>query len=266
MAGNKNLGCAVFAIAAILLAISTLSVFKKEPFGAVAGGDQPSVNVSQRYTGAPSLSSATDLENYQDTLVMNIGTSVDDVNKSGARYYLNLQNYLNPSIDNLELAQNISSRPIMAGVPLPGASSFYKNSLGDGYTDNLGHLGNKSYPPVSYSNDRAAQLSQCAKDLPMFAASSLLPKPSVNSNNNALSQSAARALAAFTALSPVEQIGAITSNNTPYSKTSDFRAIDPIATQGMQTPMFGASPALYTPTVFGQVNSGNDQSGPSGLR
>ena len=219
-----------------------------------------------KYTGAPSLSAANDLENYQDSLVMNVGTSVEDVNKTGARYYLNLQNYLNPSSDNLELAQNVSSRPVMAGVPLPGASSFYKNSIGDGYTDNLGHLGNMSFPPVSYQNNRADQLSQCAKDLPMFAASSLLPKPSVNADNNALSQNAARALSAFTALSPVEQIGAITSNNTPYSKTSDYRALDQISTQNMQTPMFGASPALYIPPSFGQVNSGNDQVGPSGYR
>ena len=158
------------------------------------------------------MSSAYDLENYQDSIVVNNGSSVEDINKTGARYYLNLQNYLNPSIDNLELAQNISSRPTQAGIPLPGAASFYKNSLGDGYTDNLGHLKGMAFPPVSYVNDRADQLSQCAKDLPMFAASSLLPKPSVNADNNGLSQSAARALAAFTALSPAEQIGAITSN------------------------------------------------------
>ena len=260
---NENFGCAVFAIAAIILAISTLGVFnKQEGFGEVTGD----VNVIPRYTSAPSFTNARDLEDYQDKLVMNIGTSIEDINKSGARYYLNLQNYLNPSIDNLELAQNISSRPIKAGVPLPGASSFYKNNLGDGYMDNLGHLDGNSYPSVSYSNDRAQQLSNCAKNLPMFAASSLLPKPSVNANNNALSQSAARALAAFTALSPAEQIGAITSNNTPYSKTSDFRALDQISTNIMQTPMFGASPALYVPPSYGQVNSKTDQAGPSGLR
>ena len=100
----------------------------------------------------------------------------------------------------------------------------------------------------------------------MFAASSLLPKPSVNADNNALSQSAARALAAFTALSPAEQIGAITSNNTPFSKTSDYRALDQITTQNMVTPIFGASPALYIPPTFGQVNASTDQAGPSGLR
>ena len=224
------------------------------------------MNFVPKYASGPSLSSANNLETYQDSIVMNVGTSVEDVNKSGARYYLNLQNYLNPSVDNLELAQNISSRPVMAGVPLPGASHFYKNSIGDGFTDNLGHLNGSAFPPVSYQNNRAAQLSQCAKDLPMFAASSLLPKPSVNADNNALSQNAARALAAFTALSPAEQIGAITSNNTPYSKTSDFRALDQLAISSMVTPIFNASDALYISPTFGQVQSSNDQVGPSGLK
>ena len=51
------------------------------------------INFVPKYTGAPSLSSANDLETYQDNIVMNVGTSVEDVNKTGARYYLNLQNY-----------------------------------------------------------------------------------------------------------------------------------------------------------------------------
>jgi len=257
---NEKMGYALFAIAAVILAMSTMNVFtQKDNFTEV------SQNVLPRYTSAPSLSSAQNLENYQDRVVMNVGTSVEDVNKAGARYYLNLQNYLNPSIDNLELAQNISARPIMAGVPLPGAAEFYKNSLGDGYTDNLGHLNGSTYPSVSYQNDRAAQLSQCAQNLPMFAASSLLPKPSVNANNNALSQSAARALAAFTALSPVEQIGAITSNNTPYSKTSDFRALDSINYNNYIDPVFQGSSALGVPPAYGQVQSASDRSGPSGF-
>jgi len=261
--GNEKLSCTIFAIAAVLLAISTFNVFQQqENFTDIA---PPAQNVIQRYTSANSLPNAQNLENYQNNLVMNVGTSVEDVNKSGARYYLNLQNYLNPSIDNLELAQNISARPIMAGVPLPGAAEFYKNNLGDGYTGNLGYLNGNAFPSVSYKNDRAAQLSQCAKDLPMFAASSLLPKPSVNANNNALSQSAARALAAFTALSPVEQIGAITSNNTPYSKTSDFRALDPIDWNNYIDPVFQGASALGIPPYYGQVNSGTDQSGASGL-
>lgn len=259
---NEKVGCAIFVIAAVLLAISTLSVFnQQENFTEI----ESAPNIIPRYTGAPSLNAAQNMQNYQDKLVMNVGTSVEDVNKSGARYYLNLQNYLNPSIDNLELAQNISARPVMAGVPLPGAAQYYKNNLGDGFTDNLGHLGGNTFPSVSYQNDRASQLSQCAKDLPMFAASSLLPKPSVNANNNALSQSAARALAAFTALSPVEQIGAITSNNTPYSKTSDYRALDSINYNNYIDPVFQGSSALGIPPSFGQVQSANDRSGPSGF-
>ena len=260
---SEKLGCMIFAISAVILAMSTLNIFnKQENFTAI----EDNQNVIPRYASGPSLASTTNLENYQDNLVMNVGTSVEDVNKLGANYYLTLQNYLNPSLDNLELAQNISARPIMAGVPLPGASSYYRNNVGDGYVDNLGQLGNNTHPAVNYSNNRASQLSQCAKDLPMFAASSLLPKPSVNADNNALSQSAARALAAFTALSPTEQIGAITSNNTPYSKTSDFRAIDQINYSNFQTPMFGSSSAGGIPPTFGQVSSGDDRSGPSGLR
>jgi hypothetical protein len=263
MPGEK-LGCMVFAIAAVVLAMSTLNVFNnKEGFGAVQS--PASRNVIPKYASGPNLSSASNLENYQDSMVMNVGTSVEDVNKTGAQYYLNLQNYLNPSIDNLELAQNISARPIMAGVPLPGASSTYKNNLGDGFTSNLGKLGGNVFPSVNYSNTRADQLSQCAKDLPMFAASSLLPKPSVNADNNALSQSAARALAAFTALSPAEQIGAITSNNTPYSKTTDYRALDQINYSNFQTPMFGSASAGGVPPTYGQVQSSNDRAGPSGF-
>ena len=124
---NEKLGCAIFAVAAVLLAISTMNVFQQqENFTEVA----PTQNIVPRYTGAPSLSAAQNLENYQDKLVMNVGTSVEDVNKAGARYYLNLQNYLNPSIENLELAQNISARPIMGGGSLPGASITYRNVLG----------------------------------------------------------------------------------------------------------------------------------------
>jgi len=259
---NEKISTVIFAISAILLAMASFTSFNKESFTEVG----PTQNVIPRFSGAPSLDSTQNLENYQDKIVMNAGTNVNDVNKAGARYYLNLQNYLNPSIDNLELAQNISSRPVMAGVPLPGAQNFYKNDLGDGYMSNVGHLGGNVFPAVSYQNDRAAQLSQCAKDLPMFAASSLLPKPSVNADNNALSQSAARALAAFTALSPVEQIGAITSNNTPYSKSSDYRALDPINYNNYVDPIFQGSSALGISPSFGQVNSSTERTGPSGFR
>ena len=258
---SDKLGCTVFAIAAVILAISTFNIFQKqEKFTEVL---HQAPNGRPRYSTGPDFETTQKLENYQNSVVMNVGTSVDQVNKTGASYYLNLQNYLNPSLDNLELASNISARPVQAGVPLPGASDSYTNSLGNGYVNNLGHLNGNAYPPVSYQNNRASQLSKCAKDLPMFAASSLLPKPSANADNNALSQSAARALAAFTALSPVEQIGAITSTNLPYSKTTDFRAIEQIPQASVQSSMFYTSPAGYIPPTYGSVNSQTFQPGPN---
>jgi hypothetical protein len=255
---NDNLGCTIFAIAAVILAISTFNVFdKQEKFTEVE-------DAIVRNSSGPSFQATVKLEEFQNSVKMDIGTSVDNVNNIGAQYYLNLQNYLNPSIQNLELAQNISARSIQAGAPAPGASSQYSNKNGNGYVDNLGYLDGSAFPPVSYSNDRAAQLSKCAKELPMFAASSLLPKPSANASNNALSQSAARALAAFTALSPVEQLGAITSNNSPYSKISDVRAIDPIPQSKIHSVAFNGASLLYGSTTFGQNNS-NGNLVPNGL-
>jgi hypothetical protein len=253
---SENLGPGIFALSAIILAVSAFNVLnKREDF---------TETEIDKYSSGPSLQDSQKLENYQNSVVLNIGTSPDQVNKMGAQYYANLQNYLNPSLGNLQLAQNISSLPIMGGKNLPGASSSYTNVNGNGYVDNLGYLDGSAFPPVAYSNDRASQLSKCAKDLPMFAASSLLPKPSANADNNALSQSAARALAAFTALSPVEQIGAITSINTPYSKTSDIRALDQIPISSMQTALFNTSPSTYVSPTYGQVNNLTDKAGPSG--
>lgn len=253
---NDNLQSGIFALSSLALAFSVFNVLnKREAF---------SETEVDKYSSGPSLQDTMNLEDYQKSLMVNNGTSADQINKMGAQYYANLQNYLNPSMGNLQLAQNISSFPIVGGVNSLGGSSSYSNVNGAGYSDNLGYLGNSAYPPVAYSNDRAAQLSQCAKDLPMFAASSLLPKPSANADNNALSQSAARALAAYTALSPVEQIGAITSNNTPYSKTSDIRALDQIPQSSIQTALFNSSPSTYIPPTFGQVNNMTDRAGPSG--
>ena len=238
------------------MGISTFNVLnKKEKF----------TQVEPRYSSGPSLEANQSVENYQNQVVVNAGTSADQINQYGAMYYANLQNYLNPSLANLQLAQNISASPNYGGpTQAPGAANSYSDANGSGYVDNLGYLNNETYPPVSYANDRVSQLSQCARDLPMFAASSLLPKPSANADNNALSQSAARALAAFTALAPVEQIGAITSINTPYSKTSDIRALDQIPMKQMQTPLFNASPSTYISTVYGQVNSSTLGAGASG--
>jgi len=253
--GNNNLGCTIFAIAAVILAISTFNNINKEAFTQM---------VDTKLDGGNGLYPTLAVENYQQGIVENIGTSVEQVNKQGAQYYLNLQNYLNPSIQNLELASNISARPIQGGVSLPGAAESYSNKNGDGYISNLGHLsGLGAYPPVAYSNERAAQLSKCASDLPLFAASSLLPKPSSNADNNALSQSAARALAAWTNLAPVEQIGAITSTKLPFSKTTDERAIVQIPQTSIQTPMFYAASGLYVPPTYGSVNSFTGAPGPN---
>jgi hypothetical protein len=251
----------IFAIAAVVLAMSSLNIFNKEKFTDM----QNTQNVVPRYTGAPSLSAAQNVENYQDSIVMNVGSSPDNATKLGAMYYNNIQNYLSPSIDNLELAQNISSRPIMAGVNLPGAANSYKNNLGDGFVSNLGILGGNVYPSVSYQNDRASQLSQCAQNLPMFAASSLLPKPSVNANNNALSQSAARALSMFTSLSPIEEIGAPTNNKSPYGRITDIRKIPVFDyNNSMNVPFGGSSQSSQSP-IFGQINAATGMAGGNGL-
>ena len=98
---TDNLGCTIFAISAVILAISTFNVFdKQEKFTEVE-------DTVVRNSPGPSFQSTVKLEEYQNRVVMNVGTSVENVNKIGAEYYLNLQNYLNPSIQNLELAQNI---------------------------------------------------------------------------------------------------------------------------------------------------------------
>jgi hypothetical protein len=251
MASNGNLQCTIFAISAIILAMSTIFILNKEKFTEVKESVEPT------FTPGNSLANTIALENYQDTILMNTGTSTAEVNKIGAQYYLDLQNYLNPSRQNLELASNIQATPVVAGVPLPGAPESYEYKNGNGYVNNLGFLqGVGAFPPVAYSNDRAAQLSKCAKDLPMFAASSLLPKPSVNADNNALSQSAARALAAWTNLSPVEQSGALTRiGNLPYGTTVSERPIPLIPQNSIVTPMFNGPGTLGTPITYGSFNS-----------
>uniref|UniRef100_A0A6C0I7W9 Uncharacterized protein n=1 Tax=viral metagenome TaxID=1070528 RepID=A0A6C0I7W9_9ZZZZ len=241
----KIMGCTVFTIAAIILAVATIVNVNKSSFTEVT-----------TMTPGNSLSNTLALENYQDSVVMNVGTSTAQVNKMGAQYYLDLANYLNPSKQNLELAQNISPTPIQAGVPLPGASASYTNKNGNGYVDNLGYLNDSAFAPVAYSNERASQLSKCAKDLPMFAASSLLPKPSSNADNNALSQSASRAMAAFTNLAPSEQIGPLTRlGSMPYGTTVSERPIPLIPMDKTITPLFNGPSNIGIPVTFGSVNN-----------
>jgi hypothetical protein len=221
--------------------------------------------VTQRNYSGSSLEATQQLQNYQDSITMGVGTNLNTVNSMAAQYYAILENYLSPTQLNLELAQNISSKSIYPGSTTGGQSSYYEDSTGNGYVDNLGYLGNNVYPSVSYGNDRMAELSNCAKDLPMFAASSLLPKASTNADNNALSQDAARALSAFTALSPVEQIGGITSIKTPYSKLTDLRAVDGVNIEMLINPAFGGSSSLGINPTTGAMNS-KGQPGANGFR
>ena len=124
---SDNLGCTIFAIAAVILAISTFNVFdKQEKFTEVEEN-----KAIVRNSPGPSFQANVKLEEFQNRIVMNTGTSVQNVNKIGATYYANLQNYLNPSIQNLELAQNISANRIMAGSPMPGAATSYSKHLGN---------------------------------------------------------------------------------------------------------------------------------------
>ena len=219
-------------------------------------------NIQRNFSG-PTLQDTQSLQNYQNELNVNNNTSINQINDMASKYYSILENYLNPTPMNLELAQNINSNSISPGANIPGAAHSYSDMNGNGYMDNLGYLGNNVYPPVAYPNERYDELSNCAKDLPMFAASSLLPKPSTNADNNALSQDAARALSAYTALSPVEQIGGITSIKTPYSKLTDIRAIDPINNSKMIDVPFNGSSSYGTTTTFGSVNA-NGQNVPNG--
>ena len=210
----------------------------------------------QKNFSGNTLENTKALENYQDTINVNLYTTPNQLNELAAKYYSTLENYLNPTTEQLQMCQNISSVPNRAGKGLPGQSNTYTNCAGDGYIDNLGYLGQNAYPPVAYGDDRSSEISNCAKNLPMFAASTLLPKPSTNADNIGLSQDAARALSAFTALSPVEQIGGITSIKTPYSKITDLRAIDPIGQNNMVNVPFGASSAYGTTTTYGSGNNG----------
>ena len=219
-------------------------------------------NIQRNFSG-PSLQDTQNLQNYQNNLNVNNNTSINEINQMASNYYSILENYLNPTPMNLELAQNLSTNNSMGGQVVPGAASSYSDSNGNGYIDNLGYLGNNVYPSVAYPNERYDELSNCAKDLPMFAASSLLPKPSTNADNNALSQDAARALSAYTALSPVEQIGGITRIKTPYSKLTDIRAIDPINSSQLVNVPFNGSSSYGTTTTFGSVNA-NGQNAPNG--
>ena len=260
---DSKLGGAIFAITALVLGITAYNSMKKESFGEVSA---PSVQSTTRLTAGPDIQVAIDAENFQNRIIMNNASNRDDVSQMSSSFYQTLQDYLNPSSDNLELAQNISSKNIQAGRVNPGAANMYSNDVGDGFGSVLGHLNGSAYPPVSFRDDRAAGLSKCAKDLPMFAASSLLPKPSSNASDNGLSPSAARSLAAFTALGAFEQIGVPTQiGNLPGSKISQERMTFNVPKSNMTVPLFNASSSAMYPSDYGQVNSTTWRNGFSGI-
>lgn len=258
---DSKLGVAILGLSALVLGIAALTN-KKENFTEVA----PNTSSATRLTPAPNIQVAMDAENFQNRIIMNNASNRDDVSQQSASFYQTLQDYLNPSSDNLELAQNISSKNIQAGRNNPGAANMYSNDVGDGFSSVLGHLGGSDYPPVNFGDDRAAGLSKCAKDLPMFAASSLLPKPSTNASDNGLSQSAARSLAAFYALGAYEQIGVPTQiGNLPGSKITQERATFNVPQANMTVPLFNASSSAMYPSDYGQVNGTTWKNGFSGI-
>jgi hypothetical protein len=196
------------------------------------------------------------LQNFPTQVRVNTSTTSSDISNMVSSYYSNLQNYLTPSMANLQLIQNVKTDIVTPNYDQLHINN-YGNELGDGHESNLGFLNGVSYPSINYGDARADKLSKCAKELPMFAASSLLPKPSTNSSNTALSQSAARALAAFTALGPVEQIGALTTlGNMPYGTTTDFRAVPLIPQSSVLTPLFMGPSNVGISPVYGSVISG----------
>ena len=194
------------------------------------------------------------LQDFQNNVIMNAGQSSEQTLEVQEKYYSTLSDYLTPNQQNLELAQNIFSGSIIGGsTAIPGQAQSYSGENGDGYVDFLGYLGNNAYPPVEYPNDRVSELNDCAKDLPMFLASTMLPKPSVNADDNALAQDAARALAAWTNLSPVEQFGGITSTKSPYSKITSFVPVIPIPDSQKTYALFNNSSINFN---YGGVSSG----------
>jgi len=73
--------------------------------------------------------------------------------------------------------------------------------------------------------------------------------------NNSLSADAARALAAFTALSPIEQLGSITSIKSPYSKTSSLRTLPTIDYKTSGALIINQSSSNGIDPAFGQFGS-----------
>jgi len=219
--GKKHIGAVVATMAIALMMMMTINDDNKEAFTEVDVEATPTKMVR---TAGPSERATEAVQKYQDNLSVDVATTPEDVLQRGAEYSDAVLAYTNPSGVNLELASN---QP-MSGLNAPGKCDYYGDSTtGNGYMNYCGELGGKSYPPVDYAG-RDQKLSQCAKDLPMFAASSLLPKASPNADTQELAQEAAQALAALTNLSPIEQFGAPTNFGLPQEVVSSERPAPPV--------------------------------------
>jgi hypothetical protein len=231
---NKHVGVAAAVMAIAMLMMMTINKDEtKEAFTEVAGpGPGPAMSPeamasTQKMvrTSGPSVKATEAVQNYQGNITMDVASTPEDVLQRGAEYSDAVLAYTNPSNVNLELASNQPS----SGLNAPGKCTYYGNTTtGNGFVDYCGELGGNTYPPVDYPG-RDVKLSQCAKDLPMFAASSLLPKASPNTDTQELTQEAAQALAALTNLSPIEQFGAPTNFGLPQEVVSSERPAPPIA-------------------------------------
>lgn len=223
---KKHIGVAVAVMAVAMLMMMTVNQENKEAFTEVAAGPAPAASTAKMVrSSGPSMRATEAVQNYQDNVTMDVASTPEDVLQRGAEYSDAVLAYTNPSSVNLELASN---QP-MTGLNAPGKCHYYGDSTtGNGFVDYCGQLGGKTYPAVDYPG-RDQKLSQCAKDLPMFAASSLLPKASPNADTQELTQEAAQALAALTNLSPIEQFGAPTNFGLPQEVVSSERPAPPIA-------------------------------------
>ena len=226
--------------------MATINDDNKEAFTEVDVSSTPTKMVR---TAGPSERATEAIQNYQQDVTVDVATTPEDVLQRGAQYSDAVLAYTNPSRVNLELASN---QPI-TGLNAPGKCDYYGDSTtGNGFMNYCGELGGKSYPPVDYAG-RDQKLSQCAKDLPMFAAS-FFPKASPNADTQELAQEAAQALAALTNLSPIEQFGAPTNFGLPQEVVSSERPAPPVVNPQNASSVAFANSANAKQTSQGGLN------------
>ena len=246
---QRNICLAVLLLAVVILIIMTVNrKQQKEDFSEV--DMQPTMQTRQ---AGPTLAATQAIQDYPSSISMDVGSTVQDVAQKGAEYSDAVLAYTNPSGQNLELASN---QP-MSGLNAPGKCNYYSDPVtGNGFVDYCGELGGQTYPAVDFPG-RDQKLSQCAKDLPMFAASSLLPKASPNADTQELTQEAAQALAALTNLSPIEQFGAPTNFGLPQEVVSSERPAPPVANY-LDRPLVAFQQSSYAnQRVDGGLNAGD---------